>query len=588
MGHISPVYGPAHASEDLGDGGKESGLREPGALEGKLPMPNSKGRKPTAARTPKVESRTVRQLEKVPTHFNFARDVVERWARERPDSLALWWVGPDDAAGRKFTFAQVAQEGRRAASFFHQLGIRRGDRVLVVTQRIPQWWMAILGLVRLGAVPIPGTALLTRRDLEYRAKVAEPAALITDHEGVQKVEGLPFPRQVLVGGQRPGWVSFEDGLRQANPGFDPEPALSSDPGIIYFTSGTTGPPKMVLHTQASYGLAHRMTGELWLDLKPGDVHWCLTDTGWAKAAWSCLFGPWQMGACVFAQDARGKFDPINALQTLAQYPITNWCAPPTALRLMVKEDLAGYRFAHLRHCVSAGEPLNPEVSAVWKAATGLDIYEGYGQTESVVLIATLRARGDAVLPGSMGLPTPGYSIALLDESLHEVPAGEEGEIAVRVAPQRPLGLFREYWRNPEETRQRFQGDWYLTGDRARRDAAGRFWFVGRGDDVIKSASYRIGPFEVESALLEHPSVLEAAVVGKPDAVRGQIVYAFVVLRRDWAPTEDLVQELQEHCKRVTAPYKYPREIQFLEELPKTISGKIRRLELRARARMQSA
>jgi acetyl-CoA synthetase/medium-chain acyl-CoA synthetase len=289
-----------------------------------------------------------------------------------------------------------------------------------------------------------------------------------------------------------------------------------------------------------------------------------------------------MGACVFAVDSSGKFDPAAALRTLSRYPITTWCAPPTALRLIVREDLTAYRFPHLRHCVSAGEPLNPEVLAEWKAATGLTIYDGYGQTETVLLIGNFRSLGAEVRPGSMGKPSPGFTVALLDDQLHELPPGQEGEVAIRVSPQRPLAMFQEYWRNPAENKLRFQGDWYLTGDRATRDEDGYFWFVGRGDDVIKSSGYRIGPFEVESALVEHPAVVEAAVVGRPDPVRGQIVKAFVVLRKGSAPTEELKQELQEHCKSVTAPYKYPREIEFVAELPKTISGKIRRLELRSR------
>jgi acetyl-CoA synthetase/medium-chain acyl-CoA synthetase len=339
---------------------------------------------------------------------------------------------------------------------------------------------------------------------------------------------------------------------------------------------------MVLHSQASYGLGHRLTGELWLDLKPTDIHWCITDTGWAKAAWSCLFGPWQMGACVFVVDARGKFDPVAALRTLADKAITTWCAPPTALRLMVREDLSAYRFPRLRHCVSAGEPLNPEVMSTWQAATGHTIYEGYGQTETVVLIGNFRSHGQEVRPGSMGKPTPGFTVALLDDDLNELPAGQEGEVAVRCKPQHPLGLFHEYWRNPAENAARFRGDWYLTGDRASRDAEGYYWFVGRSDDVIKSSSYRIGPFEVESALIEHAAVLEAAVVAKSDELRGQIVKAFVVLRKGHEPSEELKLRLQEHCKQVTAPYKYPREVEFVTELPKTISGKIRRVELRKR------
>ena len=506
--------------------------------------------------------------------FNFAGDIMERWAQRRPHELALWCVD-EGGAERRCTFAELAGLFRRAAHLFHQDGVRRGDRVLVMLPRTPAWWIGMLGLIRLGAVPIPATTLLTAKDIAYRIGAAGITAMLTDADGAKKA-GTFHGKRFLA-------EELERDLKRMSPDFEPEPTRADEPGIIYFTSGTTGPPKMVLHTQESYGLGHRVTGAEWLCCKPRDVHWNLADTGWAKAAWSSLYGPWHMGACIFSVDARGKFDPAAALRTLARYPITTWCAPPTALRLMVREDLAAYRFPHLRHCVSAGEPLNPEVIETWKAATGLTIYEGYGQTETVVLIANLRERGDEVRPGSMGRPVPGFEIALLDEELRAVPDGDEGEIAVRIAPHRPLGLFREYWQNPAENAARFRGDWYLTGDRATRDAEGCYWFVGRADDVIKSAGYRIGPFEVESALIEHPAVMEAAVVAKPDAMRGAIVKAFVVLRKDHAPGAELERELQEHCKRVTAPYKYPREIEFLAELPKTISGKIRRLELRQRA-----
>jgi acetyl-CoA synthetase/medium-chain acyl-CoA synthetase len=518
-----------------------------------------------------------------PSHFNFAGDVMERWARERPDAVALWWV--DEGSGRehKISFGPLADDFRRATTFFHTLGIQRGDRVLIILPRLPQWWIAMLGLVRLGAVPIPGTPLLTPRDIRYRLEAAGVRAVITDADGTAKMDGMAADIRVVVGAERPGWANFDTGARDASIEFEPEPTRSDEPGIIYFTSGTTGPPKMVLHTQASYGLGHRLTGELWLDLKPNDVHWNLSDTGWAKAAWSNFYGPWQMGACVFVTAARGKFNPVAALQTLARYPITTWCATPTALRLMVRENLSAFRFPHLRHCVSAGEPLNPEVIAAWKAATGLTIYEGYGQTETVILIGNFKSLGHEVQPGSMGKPAPGFAVAVLGPDLKKLPAGQEGELALRVRPRRPPGLFYEYWRNPAENTARFQGDWYLTGDMARCDEQGYYWFVARADDVIKSAGYRIGPFEVESALVEHPAVLEAAVVGKPDAVRGCIVKAFVVLRKEHAPQESLKVALQEHCKRVTAPYKYPREIEFVAELPKTVSGKIRRVEVRQRA-----
>jgi acetyl-CoA synthetase/medium-chain acyl-CoA synthetase len=439
----------------------------------------------------------------------------------------------------------------------------------------------MLGIVRLGAVPVPSTLLLTARDLAYRIEVAEVTAVITDVEGTAKLAEFAGKR-FLVGGDQSGWASFDAGLRSASPAYQGEPTRSDDPGIIYFTSATTGEPKMVLHTQASYGLAHRLTGQLWLDLSPNDLHWNLSDVGWGKAAWSSFYGPWHMGACVFALEAQGRFDPVLSLRTLTRYPITTWCAPPTALRLIIRENLADYHFPHLRHCVSAGEPVNPEVIAAWKAATGLTIYEAYGQTETVVLIGNYRSLGHEIRPGSMGKATPDFEVAVLDEHLNELPPGQEGEIAVRTAPKRPVGLFREYWHNPAQNAAQFREGWYLTGDRALCDTDGYFWFIGRQDDVIKSSGYRIGPCEVENALLEHEAVLDVAVVGKPDAVRGQIVKAFVILRNQFTATETLRHELQQHCKRIVAPYKYPREIEFVTELPKTTSGKTRRVELRQR------
>jgi acetyl-CoA synthetase/medium-chain acyl-CoA synthetase len=356
---------------------------------------------------------------------------------------------------------------------------------------------------------------------------------------------------------------------------------SQDPAMIYFTSGTTGGPKMVLHTQASYPFAHILTGKYWLDLQPDDLHWNLSDTGWAKAAYSNLFGPWRTGTAVFIQHSTGRFDAQETLRLLEQHGITTFCAPPTAYRMMVLEDLQRYNLSRLRHCVGAGEPLNPEVIAAWKAGTGLTIYDGYGQTETVILVANYPCL--EVKPGSMGKPVPGFDVAIIDADTGTVlPPGEEGDIAVRVKPQRPFGLFQEYWQNPEGTQNSFRGDWYITGDRGMCDADGYFWFVGRADDVIISAGYRIGPFEVESALIEHDAVAESAVVASPDEMRGAIVKAFVVLAPGQSPSATLAEELQEHVKRLTAPYKYPREIEFVSDLPKTISGKIRRIELRQR------
>ena len=520
----------------------------------------------------------------VPTHFNFTHDVVERWAAERPEALALWWIDERSTQERKITFAEMALQARRAAGFFAARGVRRGDRVLLILPRVPEWWIVMLGLIRLGAVPIPGTPLLTAKDVAYRIKIAEIRTVITDAAGAGKVDQTFAGNRILVGSDLENWIRFETGAAAAADDIPFSPTLASDPGIIYFTSGTAGEAKMVLHTQASYGIGHVITGKYWLDLAPQDMVWALADTGWAKTAWSNFYGPWIQGATVFSMDMRGKFDPNVILKTLARYPITVFCAPATALRLIVRKDLTAYRFAKLRHCVSAGEALNPPVAAAWKAGTGLTICEGYGQTETVCLIGYFRVLGD-VEPriGSMGRAAPGLDIRIVDEDAREVPPGKTGQIAVRVKPQRPLPLFQEYWKNPAETASRHNGDFYLTGDTAYRDHDGYFYFVGRADDVINSASYRIGPSEVESALLEHPSVLESAAIGVPEELRGEIVQAYVVLRPGYVASEQLKRELQAHCKRVTAPYKYPRQIVFVPELPKTVSGKIRRVELRVRA-----
>ncbi len=440
----------------------------------------------------------------------------------------------------------------------------------------------MLGLVRVGAVPIPTTLQITPRELAYRLEAAEVNAVVTDAKSAPELDSFAGIR-LVVGGERDGWVDFETGLRNAPETFLAESIRADDPGIIYFTSATTGEPKMVIHTQTSYGLAHAVTGKLWLDLRPDDVHWNISDVGWGKAAWSSFYGPWHAGACVFTVDTRGRFDPVSALDTLSAYPITTWCAPPTALRMIVREDLGRWSFPKLRHCVSAGEPLNPEVIASWQKATGLTIYEGYGQTETVILIGNFRSLGQAVRPGSMGKPAPGFDLALLDDQLQELPHGQEGQIAIRLTHERPVGLFKEYWKSPAENASHFKDGWYLTGDCAVRDTDGYYWFVGRRDDIIKSSGYRIGPFEVENALLEHEAVLEAAVVGKPDPLRGQIVKAYVVLRPQFESSDETKQKLVEHCRRLVAPYKKPREIEFVPSLPKTISSKILRKDLRQRA-----
>jgi acyl-coenzyme A synthetase/AMP-(fatty) acid ligase len=522
----------------------------------------------------------------VPEVYNYARDVVDAWADREPGKLALLAVGPDGGNPRRYSFADLAASSNRAANFLAARGVRKGDPVFVMLPRIPEWYEVILGCIKLGALPMPGTTLLTGRDIAYRLERAGATTAVTDPEGAAKVDeaaerlGVSLER-LCVGEPTPtGWASWASGLEAATerpP--EVEPTRSDDPLLIYFTSGTVA-TKMVLHTQASLGIGHQITARFWQDLKPADLHWTLSDFGWAKAAWGKLFGQWALGAANFLWDLRGKPDYDLMLRLLGDHRVTTFCAPPTVFRALVLEDLSKYDWSSLRHCVSAGEPLNPEVIKVWRDATGLTIYDGYGQTETVNLLANYRCM--EVRPGSMGKPTPGFDVCVVDEDGKVLGAGEEGHVAVRVRPERPVGLFREYWKNPEATADAFRGDWYYTGDRATTDEDGYFWFVGRSDDVIISSAYRIGPFEVESALVEHAAVAEAAVVGKPDPERGQIVKAFVILTPGYASSNDLVRELQEHCRTVTAPFKYPREIEFVEELPKTISGKIRRVELRER------
>jgi acetyl-CoA synthetase/medium-chain acyl-CoA synthetase len=525
----------------------------------------------------------------VPEYYNFAYDVIDHWG-EDAQKLAMLWVN-ERGDEKRLSFRDFTIRSNQMANALRTMGIRKGDRILIMLPRVPEWWEAVLGMMKIGAISMPGTTLLTPKDVAYRVQSAEAAAIITDDEGTVKVEQVadecPTLRlKIVLGGEREGWVNYSRAVASAMTTLKHEPTRGDEPMMIYFTSGTVGYPKMVLHTHTSYPIGHIVTGKYWLDLKPGDLHWNLSDTGWAKAAYSNLFGPWSMGAAMFTFDGRGRFDARQTLELLERYPISTFCAPPTAYRLLVLENLSRYRLPTLRHCIGAGEPLNPEVIEAWQRGTGRTIRDGYGQTETVILVANFPPV--PVKPGSMGKPSPGFTIGVVDDDGREVRAGTEGDIAVKLTPTRPVGMFSEYWRNPEATANCLRGEWYITGDRAMKDEDGYFWFVGRADDVIISAGYRIGPFEVESALIEHPAVAEAAVVASPDQIRGEVVKAFVILGPGHEPSESLVQDLQEHVKRVTAPYKYPREIEFSTELPKTISGKIRRVELRQRERDRKA
>jgi acyl-coenzyme A synthetase/AMP-(fatty) acid ligase len=515
-----------------------------------------------------------------PERYNFVRDVVDMWATKAPSQRALLWT---DDTGRveERTYADIAEASRRVANVLSAGGVKRGDTVIVILARQIAWWEIVTACLRMGAVVSPGTTQLSAKDIAYRINAAGATAVITDPVLAEKVDEVAgdcptLGLKVVVEGTRDGWVSYEDAVAKASPEFDTVDTAADEDAMCYFTSGTTGYPKMTIHNHV-YALGHETTGRYWLDLKPDDLHWNISDTGWAKAAWSSYFAPWLMGACLFVHHTPG-FDPKVSLEMFERFPITVMCGAPTIYRMFVLQDLSAYKFPHLRHCVGAGEPLNPEVIAKWKQATGLTIRDGYGQTETVLLCGSfpfIEAK-----PGSMGKPSPGIDLDVVDDEGHLVPQGEEGNIAVRVKPTPPPGLFKGYKGEPERTASCFVGDWYLTGDKAIKDEDGYFWFMSRSDDVILSSGYRIGPFEVESALIEHPAVAESAVVSSPDETRGEVVKAFVILKPGFEGNDDLVKELQTHVKTVTAPYKYPRKIEFVTELPKTVSGKIRRVELR--------
>ncbi len=521
----------------------------------------------------------------VPDRFNYVGDVLRQRAHSHPDDLALVAVEPDGRTARRHSFATVADRVAATASVLAGLGVGAGDRVFLMLPRTVQWYDVLLGCLHLGAVPMPATMQLSARDVAYRVNLAGSTTVVTDAAGMVAVGAAlgdcpEVSRRLLVGGSSPGWVDLDAAVAGAPAAHRVHDTAAEDPMLIYFTSGTESHPKMVLHTHASYGIGHDVTARFWQDLRSDDLHWTVSDTGWGKAAWGKLFGQWRIGAAVLMWNVVGKPDLDRMLRIIAEQGVTTFCVPPTLYRAFAQMDLAAYDFSSLRHCTSAGEPLNPEVIKVWEEATGTVIHDGYGQTETVAVVANLP--GVPVRAGSMGLALPGFNVAVIDETGAEVPDGSEGDIAVRVEPHRPVGLFKEYWRDPDRNADAHRDGWYVTGDRGIRDADGYFWFVGRADDVILSSAYRIGPFEVESALLEHPAVAEAAVVGVPDEIRGQIVKAFVVLAEGYEAGDRLVSELQEHVKATTAPYKYPRRIEFTAELPKTVSGKIRRVELRNR------
>jgi acyl-coenzyme A synthetase/AMP-(fatty) acid ligase len=512
-----------------------------------------------------------------PEYFNFGA-VIDGYAADKERVAILW----EDQEGNRarLTFADISEQSNRIANVLVGMGIKPRDPVMLVLPRITLWQVAYIGALKAGAMVIPCVSMLREKDLIYRANHAGARAVIAGLESADTIADVrdkcpSLEHYLLVGKARAGWTSLQESMLQASPRFTLVRTRSKEPAICYYTSGTTKEPKAVLHGHG-YTYSHRFTGLNWLDLHDGDRHWTTSDTGWAKAAYGVLFGPWMNGVTTFMYN--GRFEPKKELELLQRYKITTFCAPPTEYRMLVKEDLSDWKLPALRHCTGAGEPLNPEVIEIWRKHFDVTIHDGFGQTETIIVAANIP--GVEVKPGSMGLPFPGHDVRVLDGNLNETKVGEVGQMAIRVKPDRPPSIMLEYWKNPEENAAVFQGDYYLTGDQAYRDSDGYLWFVGRVDDVINSAGYRIGPFEVESALIEHPAVLESAVVASPDPDRGSIVKAFVRLKPGVEKSDALAIELQKHVKRVTAPYKYPREIEFVDDLPKTVSGKIRRVELR--------
>ena len=536
---------------------------------------------------------------KVPENFNFAYDVVDEWARIAPDKHALLWVN-DKGQHHQFTFGDIKRESDKTASYFSQLGIGHGDMVMLIMKRRYQFWFAITALHKLGAVVIPATHMLTEDDIVYRCQSADIKAIVAvgDDIVVKHIDNAmskcpTVKHRISIGPEIPeGWDDFNKGIENAPEFKRPEHVnVNSDTSLTYFTSGTSGEPKMVAH-DFLYPLGHIVTAAYWHNLNENSIHFTLADTGWGKAVWGCYYGQWIVGCNVFVYDFE-KFMPVDVLRLVHEYRITSFCAPPTVYRFLIRENVKDYDLTSLTYCTNAGEALNPSVFEQWYKLTGIKLHEAFGQTETTATLGTFPFMEPR--PGSMGKPSPGYDIDLMTNDGRWAEDGEQGEIVVKTHGHKPVGLFKEYYRDPELTKQNFHDGIYHTGDVAWRDEDGYYWFVGRIDDVIKSSGYRIGPFEVENALMKHPAVVECAVTGVPDEVRGMLVKATVVLSDEYKHTQGIefnkdyrgkddipqfVKELQDFVKRTTAPYKYPRIVRFVEELPKTISGKIRRVEIR--------
>ena len=535
----------------------------------------------------------------IPENFNFAYDVMDEWAKEKPDGLALLWTN-DQGEEIRTTFAQLKEQTDQAASYLQSLGIDKNDPVMLILKRRYEWWIVMLALHKIGAIVIPATHMLTKHDIVYRNTRASVKAIIcVDDTYVTEQIKLAIPesptvKNVLVVGEAidtigtVGTVTWHDYLKEVEqaPKFVKPTFVNDndDTMLMYFTSGTSGEPKMVAHDYL-YAMGHLTTGVFWHNLHEGSLHLTVADTGWGKAVWGKFYGQWFAGATVFVFDHE-KFNADTLLRQIEKYHVTSFCAPPTIYRFMIREDLSKYDLSSLEYCTTAGEALNPAVFDKFKEKTGIQMMEGFGLTETTMTLGTFPWMKPK--PGSMGIPNAQYDIDLLRADGTPCEDGEKGEIVVRVGDQKPIGLFKEYYRDRELTKEAWHDGIYHTGDMAWRDEDGYYWFEGRIDDVIKSSGYRIGPFEVESALMTHPAVVECAITGVPDDIRGMVVKATVVLGKEWKDKagDDLVKELQQHVKKETAPYKYPRIVEFVDELPKTISGKIRRVEIRNKDKKQ--
>ena len=520
-----------------------------------------------------------------PERYNFGFDVIDKLA-EDPDKVAYIAVDAEAENVIPHTFRDLSLASNRVANWLTGLGCTKDDLAFVMIPRLPAWYEIMIGCAKAGVVAMPGTNLLTPKDIEYRVQKSGAKLAIVTADSAAKVDQIratcpTLQHFIVIGESRKDWLDYDDS-RQCPPDFAaPGPTKSSDLMLFYFTSGTTSMPKMVPRDHG-YAYAHQLTGRYWMDLSEDDIHWTLSDTGWAKAAWGMLYAPWQMGATQILYDGPAGFDADFHLKLIAKLGVTTFCAPPTVYRLFAQQDLAQYDLSSIRHSIGAGEPLNPEVIKIWEQATGGLIRDGYGQTESVNLVGNFPCL--PVRPGSMGKPVPGLDVDVIDDDGNLVATGDIGHIAVRITAPHPPGLFDGYWKDPEGTAKAFRHGWYYTGDTATKDKDGYFWFVGRADDIISSAGYRISPFEVESALLEHAAVAESAVVAKPDELRGEIVKAFVVLAADQNASDALAEEIQDFVKHHTAPYKYPREIEFVAGLPKTISGRFAEWSYATKAR----